>query len=303
VSLTPSGTVNAIQFAGLPDGVVSTAHLVNISSRADGGTGNNIAIGGFVVGGSGNKRLLLRAVGPTLSTQGLGVAEVMADPVIELHDVLNDSKIIANIDNWGDNADPAAVTATAANLGAGALAGADAKSAATVISVAPGVYSFLASGKNNTSGIVLVEVYDADPNNTAAKLVNISSRAYCSTGNNVTIGGFVVSGNAPKHLLLRAVGPTLTTQGIGTTEVLQDPTIEVHDALHNNAIVATNDNWGATPSDVTTTGARLGATPLAASDTKSAAMVITLQPGVYSFIASGKGGTSGIVLVEVYDAD
>ena len=247
----------------------------------------------------------MRAVGTTLATQGIGVAEVMADPVIELHDVLNGSKIIANIDNWGDNADPAAVTTTAANLGAGALAGADAKSAATVISVAPGVYSFLASGKNATSGIVLVEIYDADPNNTAAKLVNISSRAYCSTGNNVTIGGFVVSGNAPKRLLLRAVGPTLTTQGIGVAEVLLDPTIEVHDALHNTAIVATNGNWGdnANPSDVTTTGARLGATPLAASDTKSAAMVITLQPGVYSFIASGKGGTSGIVLVEVYDAD
>lgn len=285
--------------------VLQPSYLVNISSRANGGTGDNVAIGGFVVSGSGTKRLLLRAVGPTLTTQGLGQNEVMADPTIELHDALNGNKIVATIDNWSDNADPASVTTTAASVGAQALSGSDAKSAATVIDVAPGVYSFLASGKNSTSGIVLIEVYDADTSSSTAKLVNISTRANCSTGNSVTIGGFVVSGNAPKHLLLRAVGPSLTTQGLGVTEVLQDPVIEVHDALHGNVVIATNDNWGdnANASDITAAGARVGATPLAASDTTSSAMLITLQPGVYSFVANGKNGTSGIVLVEVYDAD
>jgi hypothetical protein len=106
-------------------------------------------------------------------------------------------------------------------------------------------------------------------------------------------------------VLLRAVGPTLTKQGIGQTDVLVDPTIELHDALHGNATIATNDNWGdnANATLITTTGARIGATPFDASDTKSSALLVTLQPGVYSFIASGKSATSGIVLVEVYDAD
>jgi hypothetical protein len=174
-----------------------------------------------------------------------------------------------------------------------------------LISLSPGVYSFVVSGTGSTSGIVLAEVYDADPTNSAASLVNISTRARATTGNGVAIGGFVVSGNAPKRLLVRAVGPTLATVGVPAAEVLADPVIEVHDALHAQAIVATNDNWtdNTNASDLTAAAARLGATALASTDQTSSALLLTLQPGVYSFVASGKNGTSGIVLVEVYDAD
>ncbi len=135
--------------------------------------------------------------------------------------------------------------------------------------------------------------------------MNISTRAFATTGNGVTIGGFVISGNAPKTVLLRAVGSTLTKQGIGQTEVLLDPTIELHDANHGNVVIATNDNWGdnTNAAEIVTTGARIGATPFDQGDAKSSALLLTLQPGVYSFIASGKASTSGIVLVEVYDAD
>ena len=284
---------------------VGTTRLVNISCRAAGGTGNNVAIGGFVISGSASKKLLLRAVGPTLTTQGIGQSEVMLDPTIELHDALNNNAVIATNDNWGDNTNPADITATAAQLGATALASGDTKSSAVILTLPPSVYSFIARGKDNTSGVVLVEVYDADPMSANATLVNISARAYCTTGNGVSIGGYVVNGHQPKRVLLRAVGPTLTTQGIGTAEVLQDPTIEVHDALNGNAVIATNDNWGdnTNPADITTVGARLGATPLAASDTQSSALILMLKPGVYSFIAHGKNNSSGIVLVEVYDAD
>jgi hypothetical protein len=97
----------------------------------------------------------------------------------------------------------------------------------------------------------------------------------------------------------------LTTQGIGQTEVLLDPKIDLHDATRGNALVATNDDWGsnANAAEVRTVGSRIGATPLESSDTKSSALLLSLQPGVYTFIASGKGGSTGIVLVEVYDAD
>ncbi|HTO05102.1 MAG TPA: hypothetical protein VL069_15430, partial [Opitutus sp.] len=162
-----------------------------------------------------------------------------------------------------------------------------------------------AQGQGGTSGIVLIEIYDADPAPSAVKFANIASRAYCTTNNGVTIGGFVISGTRSKQVLLRAVGPTLISQGVGQTEVLLDPKIDLHDAVRDNALVATNDDWesNANAADIRTVGARIGATPFDNADTKSSALLLTLQPGVYSFIASGNAGTSGIVLVEVYDAD
>lgn len=273
------------------------SEFINISSRAYCSTGNSVTIGGFVVSGSSPKRVLVRAVGPTLTTQGLGSSEVLADPVIELH---SGASILATNDNWTDNA--SAITTLSAQVGAAPLSSTDTTSAAMIVTLNPGVYSFIASGKNNTSGIVLIEVYDADSPPSGSLFVNIATRAYASTGNNVTIGGFVVNGGKAKQVLVRAVGPTLTTQGIGQTEVLTDPTLSLYSA---GSVIATNDNWGdnANASEIVSTGARIGATPFAAGDTASSALLIKLLPGIYSFIASGQNNTSGIVLVEVYDAD
>ncbi len=150
--------------------------------------------------------------------------------------------------------------------------------------------------------MVLLEVYDADDGAANGTFVNIATRAYSTAGAGVTIGGFVVTGAAPKNVLIRAVGPTLGTLGIDTSEVLADPMIELH---HGVPVIATNDNWGdnANAAAITATAVRIGATPLAGGDSTSAALLIRLMPGVYSFIASGKAGSSGVVLVEVYDAD
>ena len=259
-------------------------------------------IGGSVVSGSGSKLVLIRAVGPTLANQGLSQSEVLADPVIEVH---QGQPVIATNDNWGDNSNVAEITSVGSQIGASALAAGDTKSSALLLRLQPGVYSFVASGKAGTSGVVLLEVFAADPTVTNASFVNISTRAYSTTGNGVMIGGFVVSGNTPKQLLLRAVGPTLTSQGIASSDVLTDPMIELHDANHGNVIIATNDDWGsnAHADSIVSAGARIGAAPFDSADTKSAALLISVQPGVYTFIASGKSASSGIVLVEVYDAD
>jgi hypothetical protein len=135
--------------------------------------------------------------------------------------------------------------------------------------------------------------------------MNIASRAFCRTGDGVTIGGFVISGTTDKQVLLRAVGPTLATLGIAQSEVLLDPTIELHDASHGNIVIGTNDNWSdnSNAAQITSTGVRIGAVPFSTTDTKSSALLLTLHPGAYSFVASGKNSTAGIVLVEVYDAD
>lgn len=312
LSLSPTaGTLNAdlgdepLHFVGLASNVVPNKRLMNLSTRALGGAGDNVSIGGFVVAGTGTKRVLIRAVGPSLVAQGIAESEAMADPTIEIHDALHGNKVTATNDNWVDNANSAEIAAVSSQIGATALSPDDTKSSALLLSLAPGVYSFVANGKSNTTGIVLLEIYDADASNPAAALVNISARARVAPGNGVTIGGFVVSGNAPKRLLVRAVGPSLATQGLPADEVLVDPTITVHDALHGNVVIASNDNWGDNDNapEIVATGARVGATPLTADDTTSAGMVLIVPPGVYSIVATGKAGASGIVLVEIYDAD
>jgi beta-glucanase (GH16 family) len=144
----------------------------------------------------------------------------------------------------------------------------------------------------------------------AAPLVNIATRAYCGIGNAVTIGGFVIGPGAPKHVLVRAVGPTLSTEGLDLKDVLADPTIELHDAGNGNLMIATNDDWteNANAADIVTTGAHIGATPFADDPTtlvdhRSAALLLTMLPGLYTFVVRGKSSTTGIVLLEIYDAD
>ena len=294
-----SAPTAAVQVATLATNRVGTTTFANIATRAFCGTGNNVTIGGFVVSGGASKRVLVRAVGPSLTAQGLGQAEVLADPTIRVH---RGAPVIADNDNWTLNGNAAEITSVAAQIGASAFIGTDTSSSALLLDLTPGVYSFVASGNGGTSGVVLLEVYDADAGGGGSRFANIATRAFSTTGNGVTIGGFVVSGAAPKQVLLRAVGPTLTTQGIGETEVLVDPTIELHQGA---PIIAINDNWGdnANAAAITSTGSRIGATPFAATDTKSSALLVKLPPGVYSFIARGKVEPSGIVLVEVYDAD
>jgi hypothetical protein len=292
-----SGTITSSSVTLTVNGSATGTRFVNIATRAYATTNNGVTIGGFVITGGHSKQVLMRGVGPSLTTQGIEASETLADPIIELH---HGADTLATNDNWGDNPNAAAITSTALRLGARAFDAGDTKSAAMLMTLDPGIYSFIAKGKNNTSGIVLLEVYEADSD--GSSFVNIASRVRCTTNNGVAIGGFVVSGNVAKQVLMRAVGPTLTTQGLGQSEVLLDPTMELH---QGSATLATNDDWTgeANASAIVSVGARIGATPFAAGDTKSSALLMTLQPGVYSFIVRGKNDTSGIVLVEVYDAD
>jgi cephalosporin-C deacetylase-like acetyl esterase len=307
VAVTSAGgsvTSNAARLT-IADGAPRTpSSLANIATRADCGLGINVAVGGFVVTGPAVKRVLVRAVGPTLTTQGIGEAEVLRDPTLEVHDAHGDV-VIATNDNWGDNANAAELLATAGRVGATSLASTDFTSSAMLLDLPGGIYTFVVRGQGASTGIVLLEVYDADDGVTGMRFADIASRARARTGNGVAIGGFVVSGGQPKRVLMRAVGPTLTTQGIAEADVLRDPEIELHDARNGNAIIRTNSNWGAetNAAAIVTEGARIGATPFSGSDATSSALLMTLDPGVYSFIARGQNDAAGVVLVEVYDAD
>ena len=134
-----------------------------------------------------------------------------------------------------------------------------------------------------------------DPNSVVhtSRQLNVSTREMVGTGENVLIGGFIVSGSAPKQVLLRAIGPSLGAFGV--TGVLQDPTLELHDSTE--AVIFLNDNWRETQE------AAIAATGLQPSDDREAAVLATLEPGAYTAILQGKNNTTGNALIEAYDLD
>jgi len=113
------------------------------------------------------------------------------------------------------------------------------------------------------------------------------------TGANVGIGGFIITGTAPKHLLLRAIGPSLTQ--VGVANALADPVMQLHGPA--GFATVTNDNWQDDPVQA----AAIIATGIAPSNNLESAIDVTLLPGAYTAIVSGKNNTTGVGLIEVYD--
>ncbi len=292
----PSAAMRVQMPAGVGGG---RARFASIATRAYCSTGDRVPIGGFVIAGSAPKRVLIRAVGPSLAAQGLSAGELLADPVVELH---RGSPVIAENDDWTTNANAGEITTVGAQIGATPLMDSDTRSAALLTTLEPGAYTFIVSGKNGSSGIVLLEVYDADLANEASGFAGIATRAYGEGGDRVPIGGFVVTGDGTKRVLVRAVGPTLTAQGLPQASVMGNPMIELHAGA---PVIAINDNWAqnANAAAITTEGARIGAGALAGSDANSSAMLLKLRAGVYSFISKARDDGAGIVLIEVFDAD
>lgn len=260
-------------------GSAGTARLVNIATRAALGGAAGTPIPGFVLGGTGTKQMLVRAVGPTLS--GFGVSGALADPRLSL---VSGTTTVGSNDNW-----LVADSATMAGAGAFALAAAS-KDAALVATLAPGAYTAPVTATDNGSGVALLEVYDASTAGTMS-VVNASTRAFVGTGDSVLIPGFTISGTGTLRLLIRAVGPTLGTFGVGG--VLADPTITLYSGA---TALATNDNWAAADA---ATMAAVGAFALPAGS-KDAAIVTTLAAGSYTAVVSGVGNTTGTALVELY---
>ena len=260
-------------------GTSGTARLVNIATRAALGGAAGTPIPGFVLGGTGTKQMLVRAVGPTLTS--FGVSGVLTDPRLSL---VSSTASVGNNDNW-----LAADAATMAGAGAFALT-AGSKDAALVATLAPGAYTAPVTATDNGSGVALLEVYDASTAGTLT-VVNASTRAFVGTGDSVLIPGFSISGTGTLRLLIRAVGPTLGTFGV--SGVLVDPTITLY---FGSTVLATNDNWAAADA---ATMAAVGAFALPAGS-KDAAIITTLAAGSYTAVVSGVGNTTGTALVELY---
>ena len=299
ITLSNGGTVAC---SGLCTTTPSTDKVVNLSSRGFVGTGSNSLVSGFIIAGQSPKQVLLRAIGPTLST--FGVSGVLSNPVLQLYD--SSGNLLLTNSGWGGDS---GLVAVFSQVGAFALPAGSADAAA-VATLQPGAYTVQVSGAAGSTGIALVEVYDVSASSQACgqRLVNVSSRGEVTNGVGVLVTGFVVSGNSPKKVLIRGAGPTLQSS-FNFPGTLSDPILSVFSST--GAVIAQNDNWG-TPTPVTSTQAvasasdlvsaftAVGAFPLG-SGSKDAALITTLAPGAYTVQISGVGGATGVAIIEVYE--
>jgi len=245
----------------------------NISTRGIVGTGENVLIAGFTIGGAQAKKVIVRALGPTL-----GVSGALADPTITI--VNSSNVVVASNDNWRDTQETA--------IAASGYAPPNDLESAIIATLAPGSYTAVVTGKNGGTGIGLVDVYQLDA--TTSIFSNLSTRGLVGTGQNVLIGGLIIGNGEPPVIVLRAIGPTLSSFGI--TQPLQDPTLELRDA--NGALIAFDNDWN----DNTPTGIK--ATLLKPNDSHESAIIASLAAGNYTAIVRGKNGTTGVALVEAY---
>jgi hypothetical protein len=257
------------------------SRLINISTRLKVGTNDDVLIGGFVISGTQSKRILLRAIGPSLAASG--IIGALSNPMLELHG--SGGALIASNDNWQQSTQASEIRSTS-------LPPSEPLESAMVATLAPGSYTAIVRGVNGTTGIAMIEGYELGA--TGARLVNISTRGRVGFGNDVLIGGFVIQGSSGKRILMRALGPSLASAGVGN--VLANPVLELHNAA--GALLSSNDNWQSNQ-----WAAQISATGLAPSNTRESAIIATLVPGNYTAIMRGVNNTTGVGLVELYDLD
>jgi hypothetical protein len=258
--------------------------LANIATRVNVQGGQNDGIAGFIKRNAATKRVMVRALGPSI-----GIPGGLQDPVLKVFD--STGAQIATSDNWR--------TAQQAEISASGLAPKNDKEAAVIINLAGAAartnYTAILSGANGGTGIGLVEVYDLDAES-FADLGNVATRGLVGTGANVLIGGLIVRDDAftnlTQNILVRGIGPSLS--GSGVSNPLADPFIELHDA--QGALVVSNDDWGSSPD-----AGALTAIGLAPTNAKESAILKTVAPGAYTVILSGVNGGTGVGNVEAYN--
>ena len=283
---TPSGTATPTPSptsSPSPTPTATAAQAVNLSTRMRVRPGDDVGIGGFIITGTAPKQVLLRAIGPSLTTSG--IAEPLPDPVLELHG--SDPFVTITNDNWRD--DPVQEQLI---KDSGIPPTNDLESAihATLV---PGAYTAVYRGKDESEGIGLVEIYDLNPG-ADSKLANLSTRALVSTGDNIVIAGFMLGQNSgDNRVAVRGLGPSLA--GAGIANPLGDPILELRDG--NGTLLVANNDW----EDNQSQAAALSAEGLAPTNQLEAGIVASLPPGLYTALLAGLNNGTGIGLVEVYD--
>jgi hypothetical protein len=257
-----------------PTPTVPPTALGNISTRSIVGTGNNALIGGFIVSGTHAKKVIVRAIGPSLP-----LANRLANPRLELRN--SSGVLIASNDDWQQSPDKQAIidsTVAPTNPLESAIV--------ATLPANNSSYTAVVNGVNDQTGVGLVEVYDLD-RSVDSTLASVSTRGFVLTGNNVMIAGFYVVGSGAQKVIVRVLGPSLAVAG-----KLANPRLELRNS--NGVLVAQNDNWRSTQQ------AEIIASTVAPPNDAESAIVQTLTPGKYTAVVSGVNSTSGIGLVEAY---
>jgi hypothetical protein len=262
-----------------PNPSAAPVQLVNIAGRLLVGTGNNVGIAGFIMNGGTSKKVLLRAIGPSLSS--VGVTNPLQDPVLELHD--STGAVTVN-DNWRSSQET--------EIQQTGLAPSDNRESAIIATLPPGNSTAVIKGSANGTGIGVVEVYDLQP--AVGQLGNLSVRANIGTGDNILIAGLIIGAGEPRRTVFRGIGPELKSFGVPTA--LDDTTIELRDS--NGVLIGANDNWKDAAN-----ASELSATGLAPTIDAESAVLVTLGPGHYTSIVRGANNSSGIGLAEAYKLD
>jgi outer membrane protein assembly factor BamB len=300
-----SYTVALTNFAGtLTSSAVAVTinpitRITNLSIRSQVGASAGTLTVGVTVGGYGTKGmkpLLLRAAGPTLTA--FGVPGALTDPRLAI--LTSPTTIVAQNDDWAGN-DQVRTASTA--VGAFAFASEASKDSALIYSTESRGYTVQITGADSSSGVALAEVYDTTPSDTFAvstpRLTNVSALTQVGIGGDILIAGFAITGNTPKTVLIRGIGPTLVAFGVGGA--LTDPKLELYQG--GTTPLFANDNWGAAPNaaQIAAASINVGAFALA-SDSKDAVLLVTLPPGSYTAQVSGVNSATGVALVEIYEA-
>ncbi len=272
----------------LPPVATATSRLINVSSRTRAGSGDQVAIAGFVISGTTPKQVLVRAIGPSLSR--FGVEGAVAALKLEL---IRGGRIIATNAGWMKGGAGDALAAAAQRAGAFALQG-DTADSAVLITLEPGNYTAVISGSEGTAGVGLMEVYDLTSSAADQRLSNLSVRAFSGSGADILIVGFVVEGASPQKVLIRAVGPSLAQFGV--SGALARPQLTV---FSGSNVLAGNSGWADAPA-VAEASASAGAFALPPGSA-DAGIVLELPPGAYTAQVAGAGGATGVALVEVYE--
>jgi hypothetical protein len=256
--------------------------LLNISTRMRVLTGNNVLIAGFIITGTDPKKVIIRGLGPSLTS--VGVPGALSDPTLELH---QGNSTLATNDNW--KIDDQTGQSQEATIRATTIPPSNDLESALVATLNPGAYTAILAGKNQGTGIGVVEVYDLNQS-ANSKLANISTRGFVDTGDNAMIGGFIVggAGGGAARVIVRGLGPSVPVSGN-----LQDPVLELHNV--NGTTIATDDNWKDSQQ------ADIQATTIPPNNDLESAIVRTLVPGNYTAILRGVNNGTGIGLVEVYN--
>jgi protocatechuate 3,4-dioxygenase beta subunit len=276
-----STTSNAANLTVLTPSSTSTSALVNLSVRSYLPSSTASLTAGFVIQSASGKRMLVRAIGPALTS--FGVAGALSDPRVEVYDA--SSNKMAENDTWD-----ASLSTMFSQLGAFALPSGS-KDAALTVTLPAGAGT--AHVRGTDAGIALVEAYDTTSTATS-RLVNLSARSTVGAADSMLIAGFVIQGTGTKRLLVRAVGPKLGEFGV--TGALADPKLEIFNAT--GTVVSTNDDWSSSLASAFTQAAAFALN----TGSKDAALVVTLPAGAsYTAVVSGVNGATGEALVEIYD--